>query len=116
MQPLLVNFRISIHYLISFCYDYRNLSQATMRTSGASNWPDQDPYSELSERQQEILQYLWNCPSPYSPSLREIGNAVGLTAPGAVRSQIDDLERRGWVPRHPSRPRALEVRERDGRL
>lgn len=85
-------------------------------TSRASNWPDPVPYSELSERQQEILQYLWNCPSPYSPSLREIGNAVGLTAPSAVRYQIVELERKGWVRRHAWRPRALEVREPDGRL
>ena len=66
-------------------------------TSRASNWPDPVPYSELSERQQEILEFLWNCPSPYSPSFREIGNAVGLTGPSAVRYQIVKLERKGWV-------------------
>jgi hypothetical protein len=70
-------------------------------TSRASNWPDPVPYSELSERQQEILEFLWNCPSPYSPSFREIGNAVGLTGPSAVRYQIVELERKGWVQRHP---------------
>jgi repressor LexA len=85
-------------------------------TSRTSDWPEPIPYSELKERQQEILQFLWNCPSPYSPSFREIGNAVGLTAPSAVRYQIVELERKGWVRRHPWRPRALEVRERDGRL
>jgi repressor LexA len=85
-------------------------------TSRASNWPDPVPYSELSERQQEILQFLWNSPSSYSPSFREIGNAVGLTGPSAVRYQIDKLERKGWVRRQPGRPRVLEVRDRDGRL
>ena len=85
-------------------------------TSRTSNWPDPVPYSELSERQQEIMQFLWNCPSPYLPSLQEIGNAVGLTGPSAVRYQTVELERKGWVRRHPWRPRALEVRERDGRL
>ena len=81
-------------------------------TSRPSDWPDLVPYSALSERQQEIMQFLWNCPSPYSPSLREIGNAVGLTAPSAVRYQIVELERKGWVRRHPWRPRALEARGR----
>jgi repressor LexA len=85
-------------------------------TSSATDWRDPVPYSELSKRQQEIMQFLWNCPFPYSPSFREIGKAVGLKGPSAVRYQIDELERKGWVRRHPWRPRALEVRERDGRL
>jgi repressor LexA len=85
-------------------------------TSRTTDWPDPAPYSELSKRQQEILQFLWNCPSPYSPSFREIGTAVGLTGPSAVRYQIAELEAEGWVRRRPRRPRALEVRQRDGRL
>ena len=85
-------------------------------TSRTSNWRAPVPHSELSERQQKILQFLWNYPSPYSPSFREIGSAVGLTGPSAVRYQIVELERKGWVLRHPWRPRALEVRERDERL
>jgi repressor LexA len=85
-------------------------------TSSATDWPDPVPYSELSERQQEILQFLWNCPSSYSPSFREVGEAVGLKSSSAVRYQICQLEHNGWVRRHPGRPRALEVRRRDGRL
>jgi len=85
-------------------------------TSSATDWPDPVPYSELSRRQHEILQYLWTCPSVYSPSFREIGHAVGLTGPSAVRYQIDELEAKRWVRRHPRRPRALEVRQPDGRL
>ena len=85
-------------------------------TSSATDWPDPVPYSELSKRQHEILQYLWTCPSVYSPSFREIGHAVGLTGPSAVRYQIDELEAKRWVRRHPRRPRALEVRQPDGRL
>lgn len=85
-------------------------------TSRTSNWRAPVPSSELSERQQEILQFLWNYPFLYSPSFREIGNAVGLTGPSAVRYQIVELERKGWALRHPWHPRALEVRERDGRL
>ena len=84
--------------------------------SNTADWPDPVPYSELSERQQAILEFLWDCPSPYSPSFREIGNAVGLTGPSAVRYQIAALERKGWVRRRPRRPRALEVRQRDWQL
>ena len=85
-------------------------------TSSTTDWPDPVPYSELSERRQEILQFLWHCPSSYSPSFREIGHAVGLQGPSAVRYQICKLECEGWVQRHPGRPRALEVRRNDGRL
>ena len=85
-------------------------------SSRATDWPDPVPYSELSERQQEIMQFLWNSPSSYSASFREIGMAVGLKGPSAVRYQICELEREGWVRRHPGRPRSLEVRRRDGRL
>jgi repressor LexA len=87
---------------------------ATMsRTAG---WPDLVPYLELSERQKSILQSLWNNPRPYLPSLREIGKAVGLKAPSAVRYQLSELEGKGWVRRDRGRPRALEVRRPDGRL
>lgn len=85
-------------------------------TSSTTDWSKPAPYSELSERQQEVLRFLWNCPSPYSPSFREIGKAVDLKGPSAVRYQICELERKGWVRRRPGRPRALEVRRRDGRL
>jgi repressor LexA len=80
-------------------------------TSGPSGFV---PYLELSERQQKILQFLWSWPLPYSPSLREIGDAVGLNGPSAVRYQLDELEGKGWVLRHSKRPRALEVRGSDG--
>ncbi len=61
-------------------------------TSGPSDFV---PYLELSERQQEILQFLWSWPLPYSPSLREIGDAVGLNSPSAVRYQPDELVDKG---------------------
>src|SRR6516164_3332145 len=85
-------------------------------TSRTSDWQDPVPYSELSGRQQEILEFLWNRPSPYSPSMREIGTAIGLTGPSAVRYQPTELEEKGWMRRHPRRPRALEVRRRDGQF
>jgi len=84
-------------------------------TSGTSGWPDPVPYRELSERQRDVLQFLWDSPSPYSPSLQEIGKAVGLSARSAVRYQVSELADKGWVRHHPRRPRALEVRPPDGR-
>jgi repressor LexA len=84
--------------------------------SRSSGSPDYVPYLELSERQQEILRFLWKWPLPYSPSLREIGSAVGLNGPSAVRYQLDELVAKGWVLRHSKRPRALEVRGSDGRF
>jgi repressor LexA len=84
-------------------------------TSESAGWPDPVPYRELSDRQREVLRFLWGRPSPYSPSLREIGDAVGLSAPSAVRYQLSELEGKGWVRHHPRRPRALEVRRPDSR-
>lgn len=85
-------------------------------TSSTAEWPDPVPYAELSARQHKILQFLWNDPHPYSPSFREIGKAVALKSLAAIRYQICQLEGKGWVQRHPGRPRALEVRQPDGLL
>ena len=56
--------------------------------------PDPIHDTELSERQQKILQFLWGCPSSYSPSMREIGKA-GLKAQSAVGYQLTKLEAKG---------------------
>ena len=82
--------------------------------SSTADWRDPVPYTELSERQKKIMQFLWDRPSPYPPSMREIGEAVGLAAQSAVRHQLSRLEVKGWVRRHPRRPRALEWRRPDG--
>jgi repressor LexA len=84
--------------------------------SNTAHWRSPVPYTELSERQQKILQFLWDCPYTYCPSMREIGEAVGLTVSGAVHYQVTELEVKGWMRRHPGRPRALEWRRPDGEL
>ena len=43
------------------------------------------------------------------PSMREIGEAVGLTSPSSVKHQLTVLERKGYLRRDPNRPRAIEV-------
>ncbi len=49
----------------------------------------------------------------YPPSVREIGEEVGLTSPSSVAHQLTMLERKGFLRRDPNRPRALEVRMPD---
>ena len=46
----------------------------------------------------------------YPPSVREIGESVGLTSPSTVHSHLATLERLGYLRRDPSKPRAIEVR------
>ena len=84
--------------------------------SSTADWRNPVPYTQLSERQQKIMQSLWDCPSSYPPSMREIGDAVGLSGQSSVRHQLIKLEGKGWVRRHPRRPRALEWRRPDGEL
>lgn len=84
--------------------------------SSTADWRNPVPYAELSERQQKIMRFLWDCPSSYAPSMQEIGKAVGLKARSAVRHQLTGMEVKGWVRRHPKRPRALEWRQPDGGL
>ena len=85
-------------------------------TSSTAGWPNPVPFKELSERQQAILEFLWDRRSSYAASMREIGKATGLRTPSAVRYQLTELEAKGWVQRHPGRPRAMEVRRPDGEV
>ena len=84
-------------------------------TSSATDWPDPVSYSSSVSGSRRYCGSSGTARS-YSPSFREVGKAVGLKGPSAVRYQICGLERDGWVRRHPGRPRALEVRRCDGRL
>jgi len=66
----------------------------------------------LTPRQQRILEVIRESVETrgYPPSVREIGDAVGLKSPSSVHSQLATLERGGYLRRDPSRPRAIEVR------
>jgi len=65
----------------------------------------------LTARQQRILEHLRDFMEQrgYPPSMREIGEAVGLTSSSSVAHQLKVLEEKGYVRRDPNRPRALEV-------
>ena len=67
--------------------------------------------AKLSERQREILQFIVDehRDRGYPPSVREIGLAVGLTSPSTVHTHLNTLERRGYIRRDPTKPRAIEV-------
>ncbi len=66
----------------------------------------------LTARQRQILDVIeLNMQAHgYPPSVREIGEAVGLTSPSTVHSHLATLERLGYLRRDPTKPRALEVR------
>jgi repressor LexA len=66
---------------------------------------------ELSERQLKVLEAIrgWMSDHGYPPSVREIGDAVGLTSTSSVAYQLRVLERKGYLRRDPHRPRTVGV-------
>jgi len=66
----------------------------------------------LTERQRTILAVIRTSVTSrgYPPSIREIGDAVGLTSTSSVAHQLRTLERKGYLRRDPNRPRAVDVR------
>jgi repressor LexA len=65
----------------------------------------------LTARQQEIWQFLveYLDGHGYPPTVREIGDAVGLASPSTVHAHLANLERAGLLRRDPTKPRALEL-------
>jgi repressor LexA len=65
----------------------------------------------LTRRQQEILTFIQRHSDAhgYPPSVREIGQALGLTSSSTVHSHLSALEKKGYLRRDPSKPRALEI-------
>ena len=66
----------------------------------------------LTDRQLQILDFIEQelRDRGYPPSVREIGEAVGLASPSTVHSHLATLERLGFLRRDPTKPRAIEVR------
>jgi repressor LexA len=65
----------------------------------------------LTGRQQEIWDFLVDYVDEhgYPPTVREIGEAVGLASPSTVHAHLANLERAGLLKRDPTKPRALEL-------
>lgn len=66
---------------------------------------------EMTKRQQQILDFIRSELNlrGYPPSVREIGEAVGLSSSSTVHSHLAALEAKGFIRRDPTKPRALEV-------
>jgi repressor LexA len=71
---------------------------------------------ELTGRQQEIWTFLTEYVDRhgYPPTVREIGEAVGLASPSTVHAHLANLERAGLLRRDPTKPRALELNRTGG--
>jgi repressor LexA len=72
---------------------------------------DQRGAAMLSKRQAEIFDFVVKYAEKhgYPPTVREIGEAVGLASPSTVHAHLANLERAGLLRRDPTKPRALEV-------
>ncbi|MBF4551988.1 repressor LexA [Pseudoclavibacter sp. RFBJ3] len=73
--------------------------------------PASDIYRKLTEKQERILTCIMESVRTrgYPPSMREIGDEVGLVSLSSVTHQLGQLEKFGYIKRNPGMPRALEV-------
>ncbi|WP_078413091.1 transcriptional repressor LexA [Priestia abyssalis] len=71
--------------------------------------------TKLSKRQQEILSFIKEevKSKGYPPSVREIGEAVGLASSSTVHGHLARLESKGLIRRDPTKPRAIEILDTD---
>jgi repressor LexA len=69
----------------------------------------------LTERQREVYEFVVGYADGhgYPPTVREIGEAVGLASPSTVHAHLANLERAGYLRRDPTKPRALELTHRE---
>src|SRR4051812_26464617 len=76
------------------------------------DFPDGPPdEAGLTPRQRRVLEVIRDSVERrgYPPSMREIGEAVGLTSTSSVSHQLSTLQRKGFLRRDANRPRAVEV-------
>ena len=68
---------------------------------------------DLTARQRRILEFINTATHErgYPPTVREIGEAVGLTSSSSVHSQLENLERKGYLRKDPTKPRAIATGE-----
>jgi repressor LexA len=77
--------------------------------------PSRSADAVLTPRQRTILDVIRGSVTSrgYPPSIREIGDAVGLTSTSSVAHQLRTLEKKGYLRRDPNRPRAVDIRSAD---
>jgi repressor LexA len=82
-------------------------------TAAVRSFPDRAEGGDgLTQRQRRVLEVIRDSIERrgYPPSVREIGEAVGLSSASSVAHQLSVLQKKGWLRRDPNRPRALDVR------
>ena len=84
---------------------------ARPRNADIHEMPDRGDGGALTHRQRKVLEVIRNSIDRrgYPPSMREIGDAVGLASLSSVTHQLNQLELSGYLRRDPNRPRALEI-------
>ena len=94
----------------------RTAGASTARADGSASvrtFPDRTADGDgLTQRQRRVLEVIRDSIDRrgYPPSVREIGEAVGLSSASSVAHQLSVLQKKGWLRRDPNRPRALDVR------
>jgi repressor LexA len=80
-----------------------------------TDFPEPAETPSLTPRQRRILEVIRDSVERrgYPPSVREIGEAVGLASPSSVAHQLSALQKMGFLRRDPNRPRAVDVRSPD---
>jgi repressor LexA len=88
------------------------MSDSSQTTASGTGHRARAADSTLTARQRTILDVIRASVADrgYPPSIREIGDAVGLTSTSSVAHQLRTLERKGYLRRDPNRPRAVDVR------
>jgi repressor LexA len=88
-------------------------TRSTAGTAAVRSFPDRSTDGDgLTQRQRRVLEVIRDSIERrgYPPSVREIGEAVGLSSASSVAHQLSVLQKKGWLRRDPNRPRALDVR------
>ena len=82
-----------------------------MDDTGRAERPSTRRRTSLSDKQRAILEAIQRSVTTrgYPPSMREIGDAVGLASLSSVTHQLGQLELSGYIRRDPNRPRAIEI-------
>jgi repressor LexA len=91
----------------------RGTTTAEAPTAAVHSFPDRGESGDgLTQRQRRVLEVIRSSIERrgYPPSVREIGEAVGLSSASSVAHQLSVLQKKGWLRRDPNRPRALDVR------
>jgi repressor LexA len=88
-------------------------SQSRQTNGEVVPFPETDPHGKaLTMRQRKVLQVIRESIAQrgYPPSVREIGELVGLKSPSSVAYQLDALQRKGLLRKDANRPRAVDIR------